>query len=219
MEGLKINQKSFGDYYDKPDWWFKIRYDTQYKKNTCLQMLKKNNIIPIKNKILEIGFGCGETLLSFHKSELHGLEISNSAINFVMKRAQKIKIKNIHLQINTKNILPYPDNSFNLVIASHVIEHVEDHSLFVDEINRVLYSIDEGDIYGKRKLIFNKHDWCKGNIDLNIFKKAIDDLLSNKDYKKKKIHNLLIELGFSKYCNEFDNRFDNYETIVLNEIS
>ena len=41
-------------------------------------------------------------------------------------------------QINTKNILPYPDNSFNLVIASHVIEHVEDHSLFVDEINRVL---------------------------------------------------------------------------------
>jgi ubiquinone/menaquinone biosynthesis C-methylase UbiE len=138
MEGLKINQKTFGDYYDKPDWWFKIRYDTQYKKNTCLQILKKNDTKPIKNKILEIGFGCGETLLSFHKSELHGVEISKSAIDFVMKRAQKKKIKNIHLQINTKNFLPYPDNSFDLVIASHVIEHVEDPSTFADEINRVL---------------------------------------------------------------------------------
>ena len=85
--------------------------------------------------------------------------------------------------------------------------------------DNTLISIDEGDIFGKRKSIFNKHDWCKDNISINIVKSVLSDLLYNKDYKKKQVVNNMKKLGFSDLTNEFINRFNNYNNIVLKELS
>jgi len=117
MDGLEINKKTFNEYYDKPAWWFKIRYDTQYKKKTCLHILSKNGFFAKNKKILEIGFGCGETLLSFSKAFLYGVEISDSAINFVNKNAKNKKIDNIKLKkLTDNNELPYSDNKFDMLL-------------------------------------------------------------------------------------------------------
>ncbi len=35
------------------------------------------------------------------------------------------------------NILPFKDNEFDFVIASHVIEHVKDVKIFIDELSRI----------------------------------------------------------------------------------
>ena len=113
MDGLKINQEAFGEYYNKPSWWFKIRYDTQYKRKTCLHILSKNGFLAKGKKILEIGFGCGETLLSFSKASLYGVEISESAINLTNKKAKYKKIDNINLKLHTDNDLPYSNNMFD----------------------------------------------------------------------------------------------------------
>ena len=40
------------------------------------------------------------------------------------------------IKINEK-ILPFKDNSFDFVFASHVIEHVEDFEFFISELERV----------------------------------------------------------------------------------
>ena len=35
------------------------------------------------------------------------------------------------------NVLPFKDNEFDFVIASHVIEHVKDVKIFIDELSRI----------------------------------------------------------------------------------
>ena len=84
-----------------------------------------------------------------------------------------------------------------------------------------LLSIDENDIFGKRLFVFNKNDlcikndWCKKNIN-----RVIDDLWGkNKEEKKGKIMNYLIEYGFSDKVEEFGNRWENYKEIINSEFN
>jgi hypothetical protein len=84
-----------------------------------------------------------------------------------------------------------------------------------------LLSIDENDIFGKRLFVFNKNDlcikndWCKKNIN-----SVIDDLWGkNKEEKKGKIMNYLIEYGFSDKVEEFGNRWENYKEIINSEFN
>jgi hypothetical protein len=84
-----------------------------------------------------------------------------------------------------------------------------------------LLSIDENDIFGKRLCVFNKNDlcvkndWCKKN-----FNRVIDDLWGeNKEEKKEKIINYLIEYGFNEKVEEFVNRWDNYKEIIFKEFN
>ena len=81
-----------------------------------------------------------------------------------------------------------------------------------------LQSIDEGDMFGKRKLIFNKHDWCKQHCDHTLFHKVLEDLLSNGDHKKKFVNDLMKHYGLD-YCDSFNKRFDSYQDIVFQELS
>lgn len=84
------------------------------------------------------------------------------------------------------------------------------------DINDNLISIDENDIFGKRKHIFDKHDWCKKHINKDIIINMIDEIIcvdKNKIIEKMKLY------GFHDKITEFKERFDNYKQIVLNEIS
>jgi hypothetical protein len=82
-----------------------------------------------------------------------------------------------------------------------------------------LLSIDEGDIFGKRKMIFNSTDWCKKN---NWCKKNYGKLIDNwlyGDDKKEIIVEKLKMFGFNDKISEFSERFDNYKDIVMKELS
>jgi hypothetical protein len=82
-----------------------------------------------------------------------------------------------------------------------------------------LLSIDEGDIFGKRKMIFNSTDWCKKN---NWCKKNYGKLIDNwlyGDDKKEIIIEKLKMFGFDDKISEFSERFDNYKNIVMKELS
>jgi len=82
-----------------------------------------------------------------------------------------------------------------------------------------LLSIDEGDIYGKRKMIFNSTDWCKKNSWCKKnYGKLIDNWLYGDD-KKEIIIEKLKMFGFDDKISEFSERFDNYKDIVMKELS
>ena len=85
--------------------------------------------------------------------------------------------------------------------------------------NNELISIDENDIYGKRKNIFNK----KGDYSIKYIKNdelelVLDNIIDNKDFKENEIIKLMKEFGFDNKINDFIDRFNDYKNIVLSEI-
>jgi ubiquinone/menaquinone biosynthesis C-methylase UbiE len=51
---------------------------------------------------------------------------------------KKLEVVNVHVEHASAEKLPYPDNSFDLVFSSHVLEHVPNRNIAIEEINRVL---------------------------------------------------------------------------------
>ncbi|MES2062976.1 MAG: class I SAM-dependent methyltransferase [Bacteroidota bacterium] len=92
-------------------------------------------------KVLEVGAGDGSILqkLSDYNfaPEYHAVEISESGVAHIQSR----NIKNlVSVQEFDGYKLPFEDDSFDLIILSHVLEHVEHERLLLREIKRVASS-------------------------------------------------------------------------------
>ena len=87
-------------------------------KNYIQKILSENK----SWKVLDIG--CGYTANEYANTICDVQDLSN-----FYKDKEFIKL-------NDKN-LPFEDNNFDFVIASHVIEHVEDIKFFISELERV----------------------------------------------------------------------------------
>jgi len=137
--GVRANKSCYSDYYDKPSWWFAIRYDTQVKRKTCLELLRRGGKKRHGVNVFELGFGSGSTLFSFSRDcSLAGVEISPVAVERAKARAQNRGYAGIDLRLAEGNTLPWPDSSQDIVIASHVLEHVPDDAAILREIARIL---------------------------------------------------------------------------------
>ena len=87
-------------------------------KNYIQSILSKNN----NWKVLDIG--CGYTANEFATTICDTQDLSK-----FYKTKDFIKLDN--------KILPFKDNHFDFVIASHVLEHVDDPKFFISELERV----------------------------------------------------------------------------------
>ena len=87
-------------------------------KNYIHSILSKNN----DWKVLDIG--CGYTANEFATTICDTQDLSK-----FYKSKDFIKLEN--------KILPFKDNHFDFVIASHVLEHVDDLKFFISELERV----------------------------------------------------------------------------------
>ena len=116
-----------------------VKYNLQYKQK--LHYLINDGI---KNKaefkILDIGCKRGADLeeLSFIDKEksLYGIDIAFEPLEGVLKRLNFIK--NLFVIQAEAECLPFGDNSFDIVIASEVIEHIENVAAVMREARRVL---------------------------------------------------------------------------------
>jgi len=91
-------------------------------------------------------------------------------------------------------------------------------NVLINDKNELL-SIDDNDIYGKRKLIFNKMDWCKKNEWCrDNYRSVVEEIkmLLNKE----KCINIIKKYKFKNeddiIC-EFIERYDNFEDVVSSE--
>ena len=111
----------------KNHWWYHGRRELFYK------LISNLNLSP-KSKILDAGCGSGGNIdmlkdLTFKK--IFCLDISPDSIKYLFK-------------FNTKNLvgkiekLPFKSNSFDLVLATDVLEHIDHDSDALDELYRVL---------------------------------------------------------------------------------
>ena len=89
-------------------------------------------------KVLEVGAGDGSILQYLSEQnfapQYTAVEISESGVEHIKKR----NIKNLQsVQVFDGYHLPFEDNSFDLIILSHVLEHVEHERLLLRELKRV----------------------------------------------------------------------------------
>ncbi|MES2454367.1 MAG: class I SAM-dependent methyltransferase [Bacteroidota bacterium] len=89
-------------------------------------------------RILEVGAGDGSILHYFNEwgfgDELYALEIAESGVSFIKDRNLS-RVKEV-LSFDGYSI-PYPDDSFDLIVLAHVLEHVEHERVLLRELKRV----------------------------------------------------------------------------------
>ena len=83
----------------------------------------------------------------------------------------------------------------------------------------VVLSIDEGDIYGKRSLVFNKSDWFLKKENIEKTKLVVEEIINDWDLLslKLEVEKEMIRFGFEEKVKEMKDRFDNYLEKVFEE--
>ncbi|HZX59543.1 MAG TPA: class I SAM-dependent methyltransferase [Mucilaginibacter sp.] len=124
---------AYDEFYQKHDEAWRM-LGAKYKAQHIIDVCKGNAF----KKVLEVGAGDGSILkLLAEKNfapEYHAVEISESGVEHIKTR----NIPNLKsVQIFDGYHLPFEDNSFDLIILSHVLEHVEHERLLLRELKRV----------------------------------------------------------------------------------
>lgn len=93
-------------------------------------------------------------------------------------------------------------------------------NILVNESGEVI-SIDEGDIFGKRKLVFNKTDWFLKKENIEKSKKIISEIIDEWELEGKVdvVESKMNLFGFNNMVVEMKDRFSKYKEIVLKEFS
>lgn len=110
-------------------WWFagRRRIISMFLKNIC-ESLQIN-----RPRILDVGCGTGANLELLSKfGDAEGVDVSADALAFCRQRGLT-KVKQ-----GEAEKLPYPDDSFDLVTALDVVEHLDDDVAGLGEMRRVL---------------------------------------------------------------------------------
>ena len=86
----------------------------------------------VNNRALEIGFGAGFSLSALTRAgwNAEGVEVSESAV----RHGESQGFKAFHGELAEAR---YEDGSFDLVIATELLEHVPDPSAIIREIARI----------------------------------------------------------------------------------
>jgi len=105
-----------------------LRYDARYRL-LLMEDLFRHFDIPFEHqKVYELGFGTGSLLLRFDTSStLHGAELSESAIAALRADPRAADYHELKLVSTGDDGSPrFPEQDYDIVLASHVLEHVPD---------------------------------------------------------------------------------------------
>jgi ubiquinone/menaquinone biosynthesis C-methylase UbiE len=109
----------------------------KYKANSISKLAERENLNP--QKVLEVGAGSGEVIYqlsqckNFANAKFHALEIEDSAVELIQNHNQGT----VEARTFDGYTINYPDNFFDLVYATHVLEHVEHPRILIREMKRV----------------------------------------------------------------------------------
>jgi SAM-dependent methyltransferase len=122
----------YKEYYEleRNHWWFIAR--EEILSNYIQQLIKREKLPSADLKILNVGCGPGRSSEYLSKfGQVTSIEYDEFCCKFA---SEKTGLEIINGSITA---LPFKNNTFDLVCAFDVIEHVEDDQLAVNELKRV----------------------------------------------------------------------------------
>ncbi|PJK06681.1 glycosyl transferase, partial [Lysobacteraceae bacterium NML71-0210] len=108
-----------------------IRLEHLHRYGWCLNAVAGKNVLDIA-----CGEGYGSALLAGRASWVAGVDISEEALNHARKKY--FKIGNLEFFSGDAAGIPFPDNTFDVVVSFETIEHHDKHREMIAEIRRVL---------------------------------------------------------------------------------
>jgi ubiquinone/menaquinone biosynthesis C-methylase UbiE len=137
---LAEQRARYADFYGTRRWRFRVRYDCRQRRYAVRDMLERLGVRLHERTILDIGFGSGDLLFLAERScRICGVEVSQSAIHAARAIAERSGYRDHDFRDASEDgTLPYPGGFFDVVICSHVLEHVPDDRVTLAEIRRVL---------------------------------------------------------------------------------
>jgi SAM-dependent methyltransferase len=122
-----MEEGAYEQHYRQEDqhWWFRGRRDVIWS-------LLRHAGLPDNPRLLDAGCGTGRNLVEFGGlGPALGIDPSTQAVDFCRRRG----LDNVtEARIEE---LPFPDDSFDLILACDVIEHVPDDAAALTELRRV----------------------------------------------------------------------------------
>ena len=124
-----MEKNYYKDYFrlEKNNWLFRVR------RNLIYSIFKEYNINS-GMRILDYGCGSGFIVgqLQARGYDVHGTDISGEAIEYGTSQG----IRN--LQTTSGIQVDFPDESFDLILAMDVVEHINEDNLVIKELERLL---------------------------------------------------------------------------------
>jgi len=176
---IKILPSSSG--YDLAAWG----YD---KRENYLNSFEKGSVLPLLGeikgkKILDVGAGTGRLSLPLFNE---GALVTALDVSAEMLKLLKQKQPDIDIVTGEAEDMPFPDNTFDVVVCAFLIVHLKDPIVFFDEVYRVLKP-------GGKFLVTNINQKEPPEV------KTKDGMIKIESYyhRPEKIRDLLNELSFT----------------------
>ncbi len=121
-----LYNRGFYRKFRKLRWLF--RYDCRYRLYLMEELFRKNQIPFEHQKVFELGFGTGDLLFRFDGSCcIHGCEASCDAIQGI-EQDHRLRRYRQHsfMECDPNGNVCFPSDNYDIVIASHVLEHVSE---------------------------------------------------------------------------------------------
>ena len=178
--------RSIKDYYE--DLWQRLPADLE-PPSLGLRSRFLRGEVRAGDRALDVGCGTGEftAALAQAGAVAVGVEVADAAIERARARHPGLDFRLVPID----GPLPFKDNSFDLVWASEVIEHVADSARWLSEVRRVLAPA------GRLLMTTPSHGRLRVAVfGMERFSEPLGDHLHL--YTKESLRELLDEFGFSE---------------------
>lgn len=158
---------------EQSHWWYlgRRKIITEFVADICRRVTDR------RPRILDVGCGTGANLILLSKfGDAEGVDVSEDALAFCRERGLD------KVRLGAGEELPYDDNTFDLVTALDVVEHMDNDLAGLSEMRRVLRP-------GGRVLLF---------VPTFMFLWGLQDVVSNhrRRYRLPQLRRVLEQAGF-----------------------